>query len=160
MSEVQSRPAASRGRGSGRGGRGGYASRGRGPRPTNGDSKAESDSTQLSAEDEGEIGELKKKYGAKAAVLKGPFPDWSDVDILYALQETDGDEALAATRMSEGTSASSRAACSALMLLTSKSPRPRSCAMRVDGNAYTICSSLLRLCVPWSGGFTDSDSWL
>jgi hypothetical protein len=103
MSEVQSRPAASRGRGSGRGGRGGFVSRGRGPRPTNGDSKQDGDSVPISAEDEGgEIGELKKKYGSKAALLKGPFPDWSDVDILYALQETDGDEALAATRMSEG----------------------------------------------------------
>jgi hypothetical protein len=102
MSEVQSRPAPSRGRGSGRGGRGGFASRGRGPRPTNGDSKHENDSSQISAEDEGDIGELKRKYGAKAALLKGPFPDWSEVDILYALQENDGDEGLAATRMSEG----------------------------------------------------------
>jgi hypothetical protein len=30
------------------------------------------------------------------------FPDWSDVDILFALQETEGDESLAVTRIAEG----------------------------------------------------------
>ena len=110
MSEVQSRPAAPRGRGSGRGGRGGFASRGSGrsgARPaTNGDSKHDTESSSLpTLEDEGEIGRLKKLYGSKVAGIKELFPDWSEVDILFALQETDGDENLASTRILEGKTA-------------------------------------------------------
>lgn len=104
-SEVQSRPAASRGRGAGRGGRGGHSRGGarqqaRSPGATNGDAK-HFDSLD-SVEDEGEIGELKKRYGAKTSLIKEMFPDWSDVDILFALQETDGDENLTVTRIAEG----------------------------------------------------------
>ncbi len=94
------------GRGSGRGGRGGFSGRG-GPRnqnrsATNGDSKHD-DADGLSAlEDEGEIGQLKKLYGPKTSVIKEMFPDWSDVDILFALQETDGDENVTVTRIAEG----------------------------------------------------------
>lgn len=90
MSEVQTRPAASRGgRGSGRGGRGGFSSRG-GARTqsrnasTNGDSKHESDDI---AEDQGMVGELKQRYGSKTALIKEMFPDWSETDILFALGE-------------------------------------------------------------------------
>lgn len=104
MSEVQSRPAASRGRGSGRGGRGGFAARGgsrAGTRP-NGDSKHDTDSSLPTLDDEGEIGHLKQKYGSKVELIKEMFPDWSSVDILFALQETDGDESVAVTRMAEG----------------------------------------------------------
>lgn len=104
MSEVQSRPAAPRGRGSGRGGRGGFATRGggrAGTRPAaNGDSNT--DSSLPTLEDEGEIGQLKQQYGSKVAVIKEMFPDWSSVDILFALQETDGDENLTVTRIAEG----------------------------------------------------------
>ncbi|KAK3319094.1 hypothetical protein B0H66DRAFT_603650 [Apodospora peruviana] len=109
MSEVQSRPAASRGRGAGRGGRGGYATRGgvraanRSSSATNGDSKHDTDSALPSLEDEGEIGQLKKQYGSKVGLIKEMFADWSDVDILFALRETDGDENLTVTRIAEGT---------------------------------------------------------
>ncbi|KAL2019275.1 hypothetical protein VTK56DRAFT_9819 [Thermocarpiscus australiensis] len=109
MSEVQSRPAASRGRGSGRGGRGGgLSTRGggrAGPRTatTNGNTKQDTESSLPSLEDEGEVGLLKKQYGSKVPVIKEMFPDWSDVDILFALRETDGDENLAVTRIAEGT---------------------------------------------------------
>lgn len=105
MSEEQSRPAASRGRGPARGGRGGgFTSRG-GSRVANkapnGDSHQDSDST---LEDEGEIGQLKQKFGSKIVLIKEMFPTWSDIDILYALQEADGDENLAVTRIADGTS--------------------------------------------------------
>jgi hypothetical protein len=30
------------------------------------------------------------------------FPDWSEADVLFALQETDGDENEAVTRIAEG----------------------------------------------------------
>ncbi|KAG7287608.1 hypothetical protein NEMBOFW57_007120 [Staphylotrichum longicolle] len=107
MSEVQSRPAAPRGRGSGRGGRGGFATRGggrAGARPAaNGDSKHDTDSSLPTFEDEGEVGQLKQQYGAKVEVIKEMFPDWSEVDILFALRETDGDENLTVTRIAEGT---------------------------------------------------------
>lgn len=108
MSEVQSRPAASRGRGSGRGGRGGFAARGGGgragarPAATNGESKHDTDSSLPTLEDEGEVGQLKQQYGSKVEVIKEMFPDWSPIDILFALQETDGDENLAVTRIAEG----------------------------------------------------------
>lgn len=104
MSEVQARfQTSSRGRGgSGRGGRGGYASRGGNSRRPNGDKFAATDSA-FTAEDDGDISELRKKFGSdKVETIKELFPDWSDADILYALQETDGDIEVAATRISEG----------------------------------------------------------
>lgn len=106
MSEVQARPAPSRGRGSGRGGRGGYAARGgarSSNRPaTNGDAAHETESALPSIEDQGDTGQLKKKYSSKVGAVKEMFPDWSEVDILYALHETNGDENVTVTRILEG----------------------------------------------------------
>lgn len=110
MSDVQTRPAASRGRGAPRGGRGGFPSRGgrnasRSAAATNGDAKHDSDSNALpSLEDQGEIGDLNKQYGTKVSLIKEMFPDWTEVDILYALKETDGDETTTIERMAEGKS--------------------------------------------------------
>ncbi|KAK1836547.1 hypothetical protein QBC39DRAFT_248139 [Podospora conica] len=109
MSEVQTRPAATRGRGSGRGGRGGGLSTRGGSRiasrngAPNGDAKHDTDSSLPTLEDEGEVGQLKKLYGTKVELIKEIVPDWSEVDILFALRETDGDESLAVTRIAEGT---------------------------------------------------------
>lgn len=103
MSEVQSRPAAPRGRGSARGGRGGYSSRGgRGGRghATNGD-KPEA-TLAPSIEDEGEVGQLKRFYGTKVSTIKEMFPDWTDEDIVFALQETDGDLETTVDRITDG----------------------------------------------------------
>lgn len=104
MSEVQTRPAATRGRGSGRGGRGGGLSTRGGSRngAPNGDAKHDTDSSLPTLEDEGEVGQLKKLYGSKVELIKEIVPDWSEVDILFALRETDGDESLAVTRIAEG----------------------------------------------------------
>ena len=104
MSEVASRPAARGGRGSGRGGRGGFA--GRGGRRTNGDKfdhKSTADDTPSAFEDNGELTELRKLYGDKASVVREMFPNWSEVDVLFALQETNGDETEAVTRIADGT---------------------------------------------------------
>ncbi|KAM5525136.1 rnapii degradation factor def1 [Fusarium oxysporum f. sp. phaseoli] len=102
MSEVTSRTPASRGRGSGRGGRGGFA--GRGGRRTNGDKPDHSTADSQGAfEDEGDFGELRKQYGDKTSVIREMFPDWSEADVLFALQETNGDENEAVTRIAEGT---------------------------------------------------------
>lgn len=92
MSEVQSRPSAPRGRGSARGGRGGFSSRGgRGSRVhgANGD-RAEAPA-QAAIEDDSEVGQLKKEFGNNFAVVKDIYPDWTDEDIVFALQETNND---------------------------------------------------------------------
>lgn len=104
MSEVQSRPAAPRGRGSARGGRGGFTSRGgrggaRG-HAINGD-KLDSTPTSIE-EDEGEVGQLKKQYGSKVTMIKEMFPDWTDEDVVLALQETDGDLETTVDRITDG----------------------------------------------------------
>ncbi|KAK3987575.1 hypothetical protein QBC44DRAFT_117924 [Cladorrhinum sp. PSN332] len=104
MSEVQ-RPAASRGsRGSGRGGRAGHSGRGgRTTARTNGDSKHDStDSALPTLEDEGEVAQLKALYGSKIAPVKELFGDWTDIDILYALRETEGDADETVSRIMDG----------------------------------------------------------
>lgn len=105
MSEVTSRPvpvpAPARGRGGGRGGRGGSArgSRGRDrPNGTYKDTPAAADEVA----DEGELGEMKKQYSSQLPMLKELFSDWTDVDLLFALQETDGDLESTIERISEG----------------------------------------------------------
>ncbi|KAF2096981.1 hypothetical protein NA57DRAFT_57592 [Rhizodiscina lignyota] len=101
MSEVQSRPAP-RGRSSARGGRGGPRGGARGAsRHVNGDHKATAD-IDTSA-DQGEIGEMKKHYLSEVAVLKEMFPDWTDVDLVFALEETNGDLPSTIERITEGT---------------------------------------------------------
>lgn len=101
MSETTTRSAASRGRGSGRGGRGGFA--GRGGRRPNGDKADKSTDDNLGAfDDEGDLGELRKQYGDKTSVIREMFPDWSEADVLFALQETNGDQTEAVTRIAEG----------------------------------------------------------
>ena len=104
MSEVKSRPSAPRGRGSGRGGRGGFNTRGGrgGNRQINGD---KSENLQPpSYEDEGELGQLKKHYAPKLSTIKELFPDWTDEDLVFALQETDGNLETTIERISDGIS--------------------------------------------------------
>jgi hypothetical protein len=103
MSEVASRPIVARGgRGSGRGGRGGSrgSTRGR-ERQTNGGFH---DAPQIEDEpqDQGELGEMKKQYSSELPMLKELFQDWNDIDLLFALQEADGDLNTTIERISEG----------------------------------------------------------
>ena len=102
MSEVKSRPSAPRGRGSARG-RGGYSSRGGrgGSRQANG--HKEEIPTDSSYEEGGELGDLKKMYASKLSIIKEMFPDWTDEDLVFALQETNGDLEGTIDRISEGT---------------------------------------------------------
>jgi hypothetical protein len=101
MSEATSRPAPTRGRGAGRGGRGGGrgSTRGR-DRPTNGTYKDSAQADDFA--DQGELGEMKKQYSSQLPMLKELFQDWTDVDLLFALQETDGDLESTIERISEG----------------------------------------------------------
>ena len=100
MSEVQSRPAP-RGRSSARGGRGGPRGGARGAnRQVNGDPKAASDIDTFA--DEGEIGELKKRYLTELPLLREMFKDWTDEDLVFALEETNGDVTSTIERIAEG----------------------------------------------------------
>jgi CUE domain len=101
MSEVISRPSAPRGRGSARGGRGGYSSRGGrgGARST----KADIAESTTSFEDEGEIGQLKLKYATELPTLKELFHDWTDEDLVFALEDANGVLETAIEHISEGT---------------------------------------------------------
>ncbi|KAI4154069.1 MAG: hypothetical protein LQ340_001909 [Diploschistes diacapsis] len=100
MADSQQRTSVPRGRGSGRGGRGGYSSRGGRPRPMNGDSSGSG--AFASYDDEGEIGQLKKKYASNLTKIKEMFPDWTDDDIVFALEENGNDAERTVERMSEG----------------------------------------------------------
>ena len=100
MAEVQSRP--SRGRGSTRG-RGGFSSRGGGRTTSKGASNtATSTDFEELLDDQGELGQLKKQYKTQLATLKELFPDWTSDDLVFALQETDGDLETTVERITEG----------------------------------------------------------
>lgn len=105
MSEVQSRPTGPRGRGSARGGRSGYSTRGgRGGNRASTKIDSQENLPPPSFEDEGEIGLLKKKYAESLPTLKELFPDWKDEDIVFALEDSNGDLEQAVERITEGTS--------------------------------------------------------
>jgi hypothetical protein len=44
-----------------------------------------------SLEDQGKLGEMKKKYSSELSMLNDIFPDWTDVDLVFALDVVDGD---------------------------------------------------------------------
>ncbi|KIX03074.1 uncharacterized protein Z518_06624 [Rhinocladiella mackenziei CBS 650.93] len=103
MAEVQARGSGTRGRGGFRGGRGGFRG-GRNPSRTHHKADHEQESIPpTTLEDQGEVGELKKKFGDKVPLLKEICPGWSDEDLVYALNETDGDVNAAVDRISSGT---------------------------------------------------------
>jgi hypothetical protein len=102
MSEAATRAGAARGRGSARGGRGGHMSRGGRPAArTNGD-KVDHAESPSAVEEDADVTELRKKYGASVASVKDLFPTWSDEDVLYALQECDGDVQKTVERIMDG----------------------------------------------------------
>ena len=47
---------------------------------------------------------MKKLYSSQLPMLKELFSDWTDVDLCFALQETDGDLESTVERISEGKS--------------------------------------------------------
>ena len=57
-----------------------------------------------SLEEEGELGELKRMYSSKLSTIKELFPNYTDEDIVFALQEMDGNLEATIDRISEGTS--------------------------------------------------------
>ena len=55
-------------------------------------------------EDQGEIGDMKKQYASQLSMIKDVFPDWSDIDLLFALTESDGDIEVTIERIATGMS--------------------------------------------------------
>jgi hypothetical protein len=55
-----------------------------------------------SYDDEGDIGQLKKKYSSSVPTLKELFPDWTDEDIVFALEDANGDLEHAIERITDG----------------------------------------------------------
>jgi hypothetical protein len=77
-----------------RGARGGFTSaRGglRGARKAPNGTSNDAFAGEESQEDQGELGEMKKKYSSELSMLKDMFPDWTDVDLVLALNEANGD---------------------------------------------------------------------
>ncbi|KAJ6105776.1 hypothetical protein N7512_009293 [Penicillium capsulatum] len=97
MSEVQSRQSA-RGRVSARGGRGGYSSRG----GRGGSSRSANADSSTPSFDEGEIGQMKKKYSDALPTLRELFSDWKDEDLVFALEDSNGELEEAIERITEG----------------------------------------------------------
>ncbi|KAJ5386016.1 Ubiquitin system component Cue [Penicillium cosmopolitanum] len=98
MSEVQSRSSA-RGRVSSRGGRGGFSSRGGRGGSTR---SANADNSDAPSFEEGEIGQMRKKYSDTLPTLKELFPDWKDEDLIFALEDSNGELEDAIVRITEG----------------------------------------------------------
>lgn len=69
------------------------------PMPSHG--SRSSQSTRQSSE-QSDLKKLKSKYASQLSTLRELFADWSDEDLLFALQEVDGDLDLAIDRISEG----------------------------------------------------------
>jgi hypothetical protein len=68
-------------------------------------------------EDDGEVGQLKKLYGSKVGTIKEMFPDWTDEDAVFALQETDGDLETTVERITDGEALFMNASTSSVYLL-------------------------------------------
>lgn len=99
MSDLPTR-GSSRGRGSFRGGRGGYRGTRGGKLHT---TKSEEQEHSPPLEEQGEVGELKVKYATKLPLMREVCEGWSDEDLVFALQETNGDEVTAMDRITSGT---------------------------------------------------------
>jgi hypothetical protein len=54
------------------------------------------------ASDQNDLKKLKSKYSAKLPTLKVLFSDWSDDDLLFVLEEANGDLDITIDRISEG----------------------------------------------------------
>lgn len=124
MSDIDSRPVASRGRSSTRGGR---ASHPRGPpRQSQTSSTANSSSVQIddAFDEQGELGNMKKTYSTQLSFMRDMFPDWTDDDLVFAIAEADGDVQIVIDRITQGASLPSFLSKAAL--LTTATPQATS----------------------------------
>jgi hypothetical protein len=68
--------------------------------------------------EQGELGELKKRYSSQLTTLKELFPDWSDADLVLAIEQADGDLERTIELISEGEHESPRPIEGAVLLGT------------------------------------------
>jgi hypothetical protein len=86
-----------------RGGRSGFARGGpRGGRKAPNGTSHDTLAADESLDDQGELGEMKKKYSSELSMLTDMFPDWTDVDLVFALDEANGDLPRAVDLITEG----------------------------------------------------------
>jgi len=86
-----------------RGSRGGFARGGaRGGRKAPNGTLHDTLAADESLDDQGELGEMKKKYSSELSMLTDMFPDWTDVDLVFALDEANGDLPRAVDLITEG----------------------------------------------------------
>ncbi len=45
---------------------------------------------------------MKKQYGGKVTMIQDMYPSWTDADVVYALNECDGDLELTVERITDG----------------------------------------------------------
>lgn len=111
MSEVQTRPVPSTARGRGSSSRGGRAgssftsrsggsARGAAVRPNGADFQTEI------TDEQSELAQLKKRYANELSTLQDMFPNLAPEEIIFELQENDGDLQTTADKISEGQSPS------------------------------------------------------
>ncbi|ORX70143.1 hypothetical protein DL89DRAFT_152977 [Linderina pennispora] len=70
-----------------------FSSRGKFPRSGN---------ARSSADESSEFKALRSKYSSSLKTLREMFPDWSDADLIYALQEADGNLEITIAHIAEG----------------------------------------------------------
>lgn len=81
---------------------GGHAGTRNGPAAFHSSSQHQQDQDSLAAPDTEEVRALRSKYSDKLDMIRELFPDWTDEDLLFALQEANGELELAVGRISEG----------------------------------------------------------
>jgi hypothetical protein len=101
MTEPAPRPTSTRSRGGGRGGRGGSRGSTR-PRDRHPNGDHHDAAPAEEAVDEGELGEIKKKYAKEIGQIRDIFPDESAEDIAIALDEAAGDTTAIIEQISDG----------------------------------------------------------
>jgi hypothetical protein len=121
-----------------RGTRGGFASRGgpRGGRKAPNGTSHDAFEAEESLDDQGELGEMKKKYSSELSMLKDMFPDWTDVDLVLALDEANGDLPSTVELITEG---------GVTQFAEVKKPKDRARSKVADGFS-TGCDRQARFC--------------
>ena len=102
-----------------RGARGGLARGGpRGGRKAPNGTSHDAFSADESLDDQGELGEMKKKYSSELSMLRDMFPDWTDADLVLAIEDSDGDLERTIEKISEGTFTSHHSAHASLHIMS------------------------------------------
>lgn len=80
----------------------GFNKRGRGGHAGGHAARSEKGNVNPAVAESDESRELKTKYRSQLSTLRELFPDWTDEDLVFALQEASGDLDVTIARISEG----------------------------------------------------------